>query len=179
MFSLLTALAAAQELCAPSNRCNKDSDCWIATQMCWFCDLNKTDPHYPPPHWPVGQCVHDDPCTTQGGFICGTTCCFGKQDNCVYAGTSIDDGARRCVQSPYKCTLSPTATNQQMQQALDWICANGGANCAQINSGGCCYQPNTLRYHTEWAIRQYYATHWQAGGNGTCYFGGIGVLVGF
>eukprot|EP01013_Petalomonas_cantuscygni_P033545 TRINITY_DN60568_c0_g1_i1.p1 TRINITY_DN60568_c0_g1~~TRINITY_DN60568_c0_g1_i1.p1 ORF type:complete len:180 (-),score=5.23 TRINITY_DN60568_c0_g1_i1:220-759(-) len=156
------------EWCSVTNRCNKDDDCWISTQQCWYCDINKTDPRYPSMK---GQCVHEDPCQPRGK-ICGVDCCAGKNATCLMSPA----GSRTCSYTPQRCGVSPTASDEMLQNAINWICSSTGVDCSQINSGGCCFQPNTLENHCTWAFNQYFQMLYSSQGDAACNFGGAGRL---
>ncbi|XP_008797509.1 integumentary mucin A.1-like [Phoenix dactylifera] len=54
------------------------------------------------------------------------------------------------------CIASQTASETALQVALDYACGYGGADCSQIQSGGSCYNPNTVRDHASYAFNDYY-----------------------
>ncbi|CAA2990482.1 glucan endo-1,3-beta-glucosidase-like [Olea europaea var. sylvestris] len=58
------------------------------------------------------------------------------------------------------CVAKVSATNAQMQAFLDANC--GKLDCRQINPGGSCFVPNTLRNHASYALDLYYRI------NGVC-----------
>jgi hypothetical protein len=73
------------------------------------------------------------------------------------------------------CVARPGASQEDLQNALDWACGPGGADCSQLQPGGPCYQPNTLLTHASYAFNIFY----QQNGNSdiACNFGGAGALV--
>ncbi|KAL2644176.1 hypothetical protein R1flu_011763 [Riccia fluitans] len=73
------------------------------------------------------------------------------------------------------CIANPAADPVALQNALDYACGSGGADCAPIQNGGLCYQPDTLPAHSSYAFNQYYQT--QKKGGGTCDFGGTAQLT--
>ncbi|XP_021825608.1 PLASMODESMATA CALLOSE-BINDING PROTEIN 1-like [Prunus avium] len=54
------------------------------------------------------------------------------------------------------CIASQAASQTALQVALDYACGYGGADCAAVQQGGSCYNPNTLRDHASFAFNDYY-----------------------
>ncbi|XP_062189012.1 glucan endo-1,3-beta-glucosidase 12-like [Phragmites australis] len=73
------------------------------------------------------------------------------------------------------CVARPGAPQEDLQNALDWACGPGGADCSQLQPGGRCYQPDTLLTHASYAFNIFY----QQNGNSdiACNFGGAGAIV--
>ncbi|CAA6656535.1 unnamed protein product [Spirodela intermedia] len=73
------------------------------------------------------------------------------------------------------CVADPGAGSQRLQAALEYACGQGGADCAPIQRGAACYEPNTVEAHASYAMNSYYQKHGR--GAGTCDFKGAGRVV--
>ncbi|KAK3001282.1 hypothetical protein RJ639_021173 [Escallonia herrerae] len=73
------------------------------------------------------------------------------------------------------CVAHAGASQVDLQNALDWACGLGMADCGPIQSGGPCFNPNTLLSHASFAFNSYY----QQNGNSdiACNFGGTATLT--
>lgn len=73
------------------------------------------------------------------------------------------------------CVALAGASQADLQNALDWACGLGMADCTPIQKGGPCFEPNTLVSHASFAFNNYY----QANGNSdiACNFGGTATLI--
>ncbi|XP_040380446.1 PLASMODESMATA CALLOSE-BINDING PROTEIN 1-like isoform X2 [Oryza brachyantha] len=54
------------------------------------------------------------------------------------------------------CVASLSASSTALQVALDYACGQGGVDCSAIQSGGGCFNPNTVRDHASYAFNSYY-----------------------
>ncbi|XVE51551.1 hypothetical protein DITRI_Ditri02bG0050900 [Diplodiscus trichospermus] len=72
------------------------------------------------------------------------------------------------------CVANQGASPTALQVALDYACGYGGADCSAIQSGGSCYEPNTVRDHASYAFNDYYQKH---PGPSSCAFGGTAQLT--
>ncbi|XP_010553701.1 PREDICTED: PLASMODESMATA CALLOSE-BINDING PROTEIN 4-like [Tarenaya hassleriana] len=72
------------------------------------------------------------------------------------------------------CVARPGTSQISLQEALDFACGVGGADCSQIQQGGNCYIPNTIQNHASAAFNSYYQKNPSPQ---SCDFGGAAVVV--
>ncbi|GAV76410.1 X8 domain-containing protein [Cephalotus follicularis] len=73
------------------------------------------------------------------------------------------------------CVALGGVSQIDLQNALDWACGLGMADCRAIQEGGACFEPDTLVSHASYAFNNYY----QENGNSdiACNFGGTATLT--
>ncbi|GLT67394.1 hypothetical protein SLA2020_397080 [Shorea laevis] len=73
------------------------------------------------------------------------------------------------------CVALAGVSQIDLQNALDWACGLGMADCSEIQEGGVCYEPDTLVSHASYAFNNYY----QQNGNSdiACNFGGTATVT--
>lgn len=73
------------------------------------------------------------------------------------------------------CVAKPSVPPETLQDALDYACGEGGADCEAIRPRGSCYYPNTVTAHASYAFNSYWQKTKKNGG--TCGFGGTAMLI--
>ncbi|XP_077220815.1 O-Glycosyl hydrolases family 17 protein [Tasmannia lanceolata] len=73
------------------------------------------------------------------------------------------------------CVAKPSVPSETLQEAMDYACGEGGADCVEIKPYGSCYSPNTIVAHASYAFNSY----WQKNKNkgGSCSFGGTAIII--
>ena len=72
------------------------------------------------------------------------------------------------------CIAKTGAPETALQDALNYACGIGGADCSTIQEGGSCYNPNSLENHASVAFNSYFQKNPSPT---SCDFGGTAVLV--
>ncbi|KAI0492906.1 hypothetical protein KFK09_027182 [Dendrobium nobile] len=72
------------------------------------------------------------------------------------------------------CIASQSASETPLQVALDFACGYGGADCSQIQPGGSCFNPDTVRNHASYAFNDYYLKNPIPT---SCDFGGTAIIT--
>ncbi|KAL9244470.1 hypothetical protein vseg_018245 [Gypsophila vaccaria] len=57
------------------------------------------------------------------------------------------------------CVAKNNAEDTALQQALDWACGPGGADCGPIQQGGPCYDPSDIITMASYAFNDYCSKH--------------------
>lgn len=73
------------------------------------------------------------------------------------------------------CVAKPNVPADTLQQAMDYACGEGGADCEGIKPHGSCFYPDTVVAHASYAFNSYWQKTKRNGG--TCGFGGTAMLI--
>ncbi|XP_020258708.1 PLASMODESMATA CALLOSE-BINDING PROTEIN 2-like, partial [Asparagus officinalis] len=72
------------------------------------------------------------------------------------------------------CVCRSDVSDVQLQKTLDYACG-AGADCATIQQGGACFNPNTVRAHCSYAANSYFQRKGQS--QQACDFSGTATLT--
>lgn len=61
-----------------------------------------------------------------------------------------------CSDACTLCNASVTANEEELANALAWVCAHGNIDCTAITTGGSRFYPNTTQNHADYAFNEYY-----------------------
>ena len=73
------------------------------------------------------------------------------------------------------CVAKNNAADQALQEAINWACGPGGANCGPIQQGGSCYDSSDIQRTASWAFNDYYLKNGLT--DDTCYFSNTAALT--
>ncbi|KAK7247343.1 hypothetical protein RIF29_42224 [Crotalaria pallida] len=99
-----------------------------------------------------------------------------KEETAIPVPTfSPPEGNTTFIDGTTWCVARAGVSQADLQNALDWACGLGMADCTAIQVGGSCFEPDTLVSHASFAFNSYY----QANGNSdiACNFGGTATLT--
>ena len=99
-----------------------------------------------------------------------------KEDAAIPVTTfSPPEGNTTFIDGTTWCVARPGVSPVDLQNALNWACGLGMADCTAIQEGGACFEPDTLVSHSSFAFNSYY----QANGNSdiACNFGGTAAVT--
>ncbi|KAK4776003.1 hypothetical protein SAY87_023964 [Trapa incisa] len=91
------------------------------------------------------------------------------------AGAAPPSGATETGRQRLWCVAKPTVPDENLQEAMDYACGEGGGSCGEIMPSGSCYYPNTVIAHASYAFNSYWQKNKRNGG--TCSFGGTAMLI--
>ncbi|KAL4627697.1 hypothetical protein ACB092_05G184100 [Castanea dentata] len=99
-----------------------------------------------------------------------------KADTAIPVTTlSPPEGNTTFIDGTTWCVAHPGVSQADLQNALDWACGLGMADCREIQEDGPCFNPDTLLSHASYAFNKYY----QQNGNSdiACNFGGAATIT--
>lgn len=73
------------------------------------------------------------------------------------------------------CVAKPSVPSEKLQEAMDYACGAGGADCAAIKPNGSCYVPDSVVAHASYAFNSYWQKNKKIGG--MCGFQGTAMLI--
>ncbi|XP_076936505.1 glucan endo-1,3-beta-glucosidase 3-like isoform X2 [Bidens hawaiensis] len=73
------------------------------------------------------------------------------------------------------CVAKPSVPSEKLQEALDYACGPGGADCGPIKPNGSCYSPDSVVAHASYAFNSYWQKNKKNGG--VCGFEGTAMLI--
>ncbi|KAH7577013.1 hypothetical protein ACOSP7_002268 [Xanthoceras sorbifolium] len=69
------------------------------------------------------------------------------------------NGGGVAVSTQLWCVAKNNAEDKPLQEALDWACGAGGADCRPIQQGGPCYDPTDIQRMASYAFNDYFLKH--------------------
>ncbi|KAE9588162.1 hypothetical protein Lal_00003022 [Lupinus albus] len=89
--------------------------------------------------------------------------------------TEVNNGTRSNGTTMW-CIASSTASQIDLQNAIDWACASSGnVDCSAIQPSQPCFEPDNLLSHASYAFNSYYQQN--GASDIACSFGGTAILV--
>ncbi|GAV58689.1 Glyco_hydro_17 domain-containing protein/X8 domain-containing protein [Cephalotus follicularis] len=94
---------------------------------------------------------------------------------CNPADTTIAPAPQPEVVQRLWCVAKPSVPADTLQQAMDYACGEGGADCEEVMPQGSCFNPDTVVAHASYAFNSYWQKTKRDGGS--CSFGGTAMLI--
>ncbi|XAR57717.1 Glucan endo-1,3-beta-D-glucosidase [Bertholletia excelsa] len=79
------------------------------------------------------------------------------------------------ARNPVWCVAKPSVPADTLQEAIDYACGEGRADCEAIKPNGECFSPDTVLAHASYVFNSYWQRNKRNGG--TCSFGGTAMLI--
>lgn len=73
------------------------------------------------------------------------------------------------------CVAKPSVPSEKLQEAMDYACGAGGADCVPIRPNGSCFSPDSVVAHASYAFNSYWQKNKKNGG--VCGFQGTAMLI--
>ena len=82
-------------------------------------------------------------------FITSATICAAQNGGDSSSGAAVE----------LWCVAKNNAEDAALQNALDWACGQGGADCSAIQQGGPCYDSSDIQKTASFAFNDYFLKH--------------------
>ncbi|KAE8704862.1 zinc finger protein ZAT10-like [Hibiscus syriacus] len=79
------------------------------------------------------------------------------------------------MQQKLWCVAKPSVPSDTLQEAMDYACGEGGADCKELMTNENCFYPDTMVAHASYAFNSYWQKTKRDGG--TCNFGGTAMII--
>ncbi|XP_038704096.1 glucan endo-1,3-beta-glucosidase 13-like [Tripterygium wilfordii] len=86
-----------------------------------------------------------------------------------------DRGVSKSSSANTWCIANAEVGREKLQNALDYACGEGKADCHPIQAGSSCYEPNSIEAHASYAFNSFYQKNKRA--MGSCDFSGAAFVV--
>ncbi|KAI3995656.1 hypothetical protein MKX01_031429 [Papaver californicum] len=73
------------------------------------------------------------------------------------------------------CVPAVEVSDDLLQNNIDYVCSLGSVDCQPIQDSGACFNPNTIRSHSSFAMNAYFQTFGHDSLN--CDFAGTGIII--
>lgn len=82
-------------------------------------------------------------------FVTSATICAAQNGGDSSSGAAVE----------LWCVAKNNAEDAALQNALDWACGQGGADCSAIQKGGPCYDSSDIQKTASFAFNDYFLKH--------------------
>ncbi|KAL0535995.1 hypothetical protein IC582_024927 [Cucumis melo] len=123
-----------------------------------------------PPHWGFAAAPESPPFVVPASPPMGFTLPPCNPDQNAGAPFPQTGGVQKLW-----CVAKPSVPAEILQQAMDYACGDGGADCREISAEGSCFHPDSLVAHASYAFNSYWQKNKRSGG--TCSFGGTAMII--
>ncbi|KAI9176270.1 hypothetical protein LWI28_000587 [Acer negundo] len=89
-------------------------------------------------------------------FFCSLLSLIFHASFLVVKAQNNGKGGGVVVSTQLWCVAKNNAEDAPLQQAIDWACGPGGANCKPIQQGGQCYDPTDIQKMASYAFNDYF-----------------------
>lgn len=108
---------------------------------------------------------------------------LSRRNKCVHDTQTVGPVSAKVTPAPDSraadvrrwCVPTPAADEMVLQENIDFVCGQGGIDCAAIRPGGICFEPDTVQAHAAYAMDLYFQSNGQHVFD--CDFGQTGVVT--